>query len=130
VNARILVVDNDPRRCRALTRTLRAMDFQVVAAGDVPAAYLVLEERPVDVVLLDLHLESAMGDALGLALMRQWPHLRGRVILMSSAPPAADSWPAELERCPFLLRPVAAGALAQTLARVLASPPARQHGTA
>ncbi|HET7598814.1 MAG TPA: hypothetical protein VFK09_00895 [Gemmatimonadales bacterium] len=131
MSARVLIVDNEPRHCRALARAVRALQHEVITAGDINAAYLVLEERRVDAVILHLQLGSAMGEALGLALMRQWPHLVGRLVLTSSEPaPAAGSWPAELERCPLLQRPVAPAALARTLGEVLTASDVRKQDSA
>lgn len=106
MSARILIIDDEPAIRRTLERALRSLQYQVVSAGDPHLAYSMLDEMDVDLVLLDLHLQQISGDALFLALVRRWPRLRGRVILMTGDTFAEkDHWPQELVRCPTLLKP-------------------------
>jgi len=57
---KILVVDDEPRVVRLVTEVLKAMGYQVIAAGaGEPALELVLMERP-DLVLLDVLLPRGM----------------------------------------------------------------------
>ena len=106
MSARILIIDDEPAIRRTLERALRSLQYQVVSAGDPHLAYSMLDEMDVDLVLLDLHLQQISGDALFLALVRRWPRLRGRVILMTGDTFAEkDHWPRELVRCPTLLKP-------------------------
>jgi DNA-binding response OmpR family regulator len=106
VTARILVIDDEPAIRRTLERALRSLHYQVVSAGDPHLAYATLDEMDVDLVLLDLHLQQISGDALYLLLVRRWPRLHGRVILMTGDTFAEkDHWPRELVSCPTLLKP-------------------------
>ena len=57
-------------------------------------------------MLLDLRLPQMAGDTFFLAIIRRWPRLLGRVILMSGDPPSEQlDWPAELVGCPILSKP-------------------------
>jgi DNA-binding response OmpR family regulator len=79
-----------------------------------------LNESHFDLVLLDLRLPQMAGDTFFLAIVRRWPRLLGRVILMSGAPPDQQpDWPAELTQCPILIKPFRLEALAQLIEEVL-----------
>jgi hypothetical protein len=74
-----------------------------------------------------VHLPHMLGDAFYFAVVRQWPSLRGRVILMSGDPwTSTQDWPQELHDCPMLAKPFTLDALADTLAAVLAPGDRRQ----
>jgi DNA-binding response OmpR family regulator len=65
-----------------------------------------LDDSSFDLVLLDLRLPQMAGETFFLAIVRRWPRLLGRVILMSGAPPEEqEQWPAELAACPILPKP-------------------------
>ena len=120
MSARILVVDDEPALRRALERALTNFDYQVVAAADPHSAYLMLDESRFDLVLLDLRLPQMAGDTFFLAIVRRWPRLLGRVILMSGDPPSAHpDWPAELKGCPILSKPFTLDSLVKLVGVVL-----------
>jgi DNA-binding response OmpR family regulator len=81
-----------------------------------------LGESSFDVVLLDLRLPQMSGDTFFLAIVRRWPRLTGRVILMSGDPGSQQpQWPAELIGCPILHKPFALDTLIKTVGDVLAT---------
>ena len=122
MTARILIVDDEPALRRTLKRALSSNHYEVVAVADPNSAYQVLSETTFDLILLDLRLPQIPGDALYLALIRQWPRLRDRVILMSGDPWSEQvDWPAELTSCPVLAKPFSLETLANTVAAVLAA---------
>jgi DNA-binding response OmpR family regulator len=121
MSARILVVDDEPSLRRTLERALTSFNYQVVAVADPHSAYLMLDESRFDLVLLDLRLPQMAGDTFFLAIVRRWPRLRGRVILMSGDPPSAHpDWPVELAECPILSKPFTLDSLAQRVRASLA----------
>jgi two-component system nitrogen regulation response regulator NtrX len=121
VSPRVLIVDDEPALRRTLARVLESLQYEVLTAGDPQLAYSMLDEADVDLVLLDLHLPHMSGAMLYLALIRRWPRLRGRIILMTGDPSLLeDGWPAELLACPLLLKPFTLSALAETVQVVLA----------
>jgi DNA-binding NtrC family response regulator len=118
---RVLVVDDEPGLRRTLERALRAHDYEVVAVADPNSAYQILGESSFDLVLLDLRLPQMAGDTLFLAIVRRWPRLLGRVILMSGDPlPPEPDWPVELAGCPVLHKPFSLDTLMTTVGQTLA----------
>ena len=131
VNGRVLVIDDEPAMRHTLDRALRFFQYEVRTAGDPDSAYALLGDLTFDVVLLDLRLEHTLSDALYIALVHQWPYLRGRVILMSGDPYAVSaSWPAELRACPLLAKPFELDALANAVAGILVPLSREQGGSA
>lgn len=103
---RLLIVDDEPALRRTLDRVLCGMGYEVVTAGDAELAYDALDGTDVDLVLLDLHLPQMSGDAFYLALVRRWPRLADRVVLMTGDTYAEiGHWPPDLRACPLLLKP-------------------------
>jgi DNA-binding response OmpR family regulator len=121
VSARILIVDDEPSLRRTLERALTSYHYEVVSVADPHSAYLMLDESRFDLVLLDLRLPQMAGDTFFLAIVRRWPRLLGRVILMSGDPPAVHpDWPAELVGCPILTKPFSLDSLVKLVGTVLA----------
>jgi DNA-binding response OmpR family regulator len=121
VSARILIVDDEPSLRRTLERALTNFHYQVVSVADPHSAYLMLDESRFDLVLLDLRLPQMAGDTFFLAIVRRWPRLLGRVILMSGDPPSQHpDWPVELVECPILSKPFTLDSLVKLVGIVLA----------
>jgi DNA-binding NtrC family response regulator len=122
MTSRILVVDDEPALRRTLERALKSHQYEVVSAADPHSAYQILGESSFDLVLLDLRLPQMAGDTFFLAMVRRWPRLLGRVILMTGDPtPQQAEWPAELVNCPVLHKPFSLDTLVNTIGEVLAS---------
>ena len=112
-----------PALRRTLERALTSMHYEVVAVADPHSAYQMLDESTFDLVLLDLRLPQMAGDTLFLAIVRHWPRLLGRVILMSGDPWSEQpDWPAELVSCPVLAKPFSLDTLTKTWPRCLPRP--------
>jgi CheY-like chemotaxis protein len=123
VSPRVLIVDDEAALRRTLERVLRGIGCEVVSAGDAHLAYQVLDETDIDLVLLDLHLPQMSGDTFFLALVRRWPRLADRVVLMTGdAFPEQEYWPGELRRCPILLKPFTIELLRTTVQAALNAP--------
>ena len=117
---RVLVLEDDAALRRALERALVSFGYEVATSGDPTSAYLIMAETRFDALVLDLRLPHILGDAFYLAVVRQWPYLRGRVVLMSGDPWAgAEDWPQELRDCPMLVKPFTLDVLAGTVASVI-----------
>lgn len=119
---RILVIDDEPALRRTLERALTSLGYEVSSVADPDSAYQILAESNFDLVLLDLRLPKMAGDTLYLVIVRHWPRLLGRVILMSGDihGPGRD-WPAELVHCPILHKPFSLDMLGRIVSRVLAA---------
>jgi two-component system, NtrC family, sensor kinase len=116
VSPRVLIVDDEPALRRTLARVLESLQYEVLTACDPHLAYAMLDGADIDLVLLDVHLPGMSGPMLYLALVRRWPHLRGRIILMTGDPSfLEDGWPPELLGCPLLLKPFTLPLLAETV---------------
>ncbi len=122
MTVRLLVVDDEPALRRTLERALKAQGYEVVSVADPNSAYQILAESSFDLVLLDLRLPQMPGDTFFLAIVRRWPRLLGRVILMSGDPLSQQpEWPDELAACPILFKPFKLDTLMHTVADVLAA---------
>jgi DNA-binding response OmpR family regulator len=116
LSPRVLIVDDEPALRRTLARVLESLQYEILTASDPHLAYSMLDEADIDLVLLDLHLPQMSGAMLYLALVRRWPRLRGRIILMTGDPSVLeDGWPPELLGCPLLLKPFTLSLLAETV---------------
>jgi DNA-binding response OmpR family regulator len=126
----VLLVEDEALLRHALARALQHFGFRAVGVCDAESALTILTETAVDAVVVDLNLPSTRGDALALALMRRWPYLRGRIILMSGDIwSRVDGWPDELRECPLLAKPFPLEALTRSLHGLLerAAPAPRRH---
>ena len=126
MKSRILVVDDEPALRRTLERALGSMGYEVVSVGDPFLVYELLDAADYDLVILDIHLPQMSGDTLAIALLRRWPRLAGRVLLMTGDPWALRAdWPEELRRCPMLVKPFTLDGLGALVRSTLAAPPAQ-----
>ena len=122
MTGRILVVDDEPALRRTLERALKSNGYEVLSVADPHSAYQILGESAFDLMLLDLRLPQMAGDTLFLAIVRRWPRMLRRVILMSGDPvPQQPDWPAELSGCAVLQKPFSLDDLMTTVEAVLAS---------
>jgi CheY-like chemotaxis protein len=119
---RILVVDDEPALRRTLERALRNLQCEAVSVGDPHLAYELLDAADYDLVMLDIHLPQMTGDTLAIALLRRWPRLAGRILLMTGDPWALRAnWPEELRQCPLLVKPFTLDALGVTVLSILSA---------
>ena len=123
MTTRILVVDDEPALRRTLERALRNLEYEVVSVGDPYLVYELLDAADYDLVMLDIHLPQMTGDTLAIALLRRWPRLAGRILLMTGDPWALRAnWPDELRQCPLLVKPFTLDALGLAVGAALTTP--------
>lgn len=119
---RVLLIDDEPAVRGALQRALRYFGYEVVSAAGGDSAYEILQHDTFDVVLLDIRMPLMSGDTLFLAIIRRWPELRERIILMSGDPEnVVEGWSDELKSQPLLGKPFTLETLRRSLDRVLHS---------
>lgn len=126
MTARVLIVDDEPSLLRTLDRALTSHKYQVVAVADPNSAYQMLDEASFELVLLDLRLPHMDGATFFLAIVRRWPQMMGRIILMSGDPwsELVDA-PPELAGCPVLPKPFSLNTLLTLIRTVLTAAEAR-----
>ena len=80
--------------------------YGVLVAGSAEAAYALLESHDPHALLLDIQLPTMSGLALYLLIVHRWPHLNGRIAIMTGDADADDvrSW-LEQHRCIVLRKP-------------------------
>lgn len=102
----VVIVDDDPSLRRVLERALVRDGFSVLSAGSAEAAYALLEAHAPHALLLDIQLPTMSGLALYLLIVHRWPHLDGRIAIMTGDAEADDvrSW-LEQHRCTVLRKP-------------------------
>jgi DNA-binding NtrC family response regulator len=77
---RVLVVDDEPSICRALTIALSRAGYDVVSALSGEAAHELLRTTHFDVLFLDLRIPDVRGDVLFHLAASLQPHLRHRTL--------------------------------------------------
>ena len=102
----VLIVDDDASLRRVLERALARDGYRVLTAGSAETAYTLLESQRPDALLLDIQLPTMSGLALYLAVVHRWPHLDGRIAIMTGDAEAEEvrSW-LEQNRCTVLRKP-------------------------
>ena len=102
----VLIVDDDATLRRVLERALSRDGYRVLSAGSAETAYTLLESQRPDALLLDIQLSTMSGLALYLAIVHRWPHLDGRIAIMTGDAEADEvrSW-LEQNRCMVLRKP-------------------------
>ena len=117
----ILVVDDEEGIRRVLTRALSRMGHTVQTAMTGEEACELLSTVQVDAVLMDLRMPTMSGQTLFHMIATQWPHLAGRVIIMSGDPDAQDheDW-LGLHDLPVLTKPFEIEQIADLITRLTA----------
>jgi two-component system nitrogen regulation response regulator GlnG len=102
----VVIVDDDPSLRRVLERALVREGYSVLGAASAETAYALLESHEPYALLLDIQLPTMSGLALYLLIVHRWPHLNGRIAIMTGDADADDvrSW-LEQHRCMLLRKP-------------------------
>ena len=80
---RILVVDDEPAICRAMSIALERVGHDVLTAPSGDAALATLASAHVDILLLDLRIPDTRGDVLFELAAAMHPHLRHQTLFMT-----------------------------------------------
>ena len=80
---RVLVVDDEPAICRALTIALQRAGFEVLSAQSGDGALAVLATEHVDVMVIDLRIPDTRGDVVFELAAATHPHLRKQTLFMT-----------------------------------------------
>jgi DNA-binding NtrC family response regulator len=80
---RVLVVDDEPSICKALTMALTREGYDVVAAQNGDTALSVVRSEHVDVMLIDLRIPDMRGDVIFEVAASHQPHLKYQTLFMT-----------------------------------------------
>ncbi len=80
---RILVVDDEPAICRALSIALTRAGYDVLTAQSGDAALSMLAAERVDVMVIDLRIPDTRGDVVFELAAATHPHLRHQTLFMT-----------------------------------------------
>ena len=116
----ILLVDEDP----AVQRTIRALfsqdDQTVEAPRDAGDAVRRLEQRSFDLIIADARAAVSAGETFADVLLRRWPELKGRTILVTAdVRSETDEWLRQLG-CSYFRKPFRVSDLKAAAARITA----------
>lgn len=102
---RVLVVDDEPSICRALTMLFTWYGIEVVTALSAAEALEILARNHVDVLLIDLRLRDGRGDAVFRAAVERDPTFRERTLFMTGDITADAERIITATNCPYLRKP-------------------------
>ena len=80
---RVLVVDDEPSICKAMTMALERAGFDASSVLSADAALAILRDEPVDVLLIDLRIPDGRGDVIFELAAALQPHLRHQTLFMT-----------------------------------------------
>jgi CheY-like chemotaxis protein len=122
----VLLVDDSFALREALARSLARRGCRIATAASGLAAYELLRNTTVDVVVTDLNMPERDGLWLWRQALLEWPELRGHFVLIASEPlrqPASLAPFNTTER--FLLKPLAIDELWTAVQDAAAAKPRR-----
>lgn len=102
---RVLVVDDEPAICKALTTALERAGFAAISAQSGDAALARLAAEHVDVLLIDLRIPDTRGDVLFELAAATHPHLRHQTLFMTGDLSERAHKLIASCRCPMLRKP-------------------------
>lgn len=80
---RVLVVDDEPAICKALTIALQRAGYDALSAQSGDSALAMLADEHVDVLLIDLRIPDTRGDVVFELAAATRPHLRHQTLFMT-----------------------------------------------
>jgi DNA-binding response OmpR family regulator len=82
-STRVLVVDDEPAICKALTMALSRAGFDALAAQTGESALGILRSERVDVLVVDLRIPDTRGDVIFELAAAIHPHLRTQTLFLT-----------------------------------------------
>ena len=80
---RVLVVDDEPSICKALTMALSRAGYDAIAAQSGDSAIAIVRNEHIDVMLVDLRIPDMRGDVLFELAASHQEHLRYQTLFMT-----------------------------------------------
>jgi DNA-binding NtrC family response regulator len=101
----VLLVDDEPAICKALSLALSRAGFRVSTALSGETAMSIVRGEHVDVLVVDLRIPDMRGDALFELAAAIQPHLRVRTLFTTGDITERAQELIEACRCPLLRKP-------------------------
>ncbi len=113
---RVLVVEDEGRLRDMLQRAVRDMGFEITCAGSAESGMRILEDRPIDILLVDLNLPGMGGLEMLEIVHRRWQDMQAIVLTGFGDLPSAKR-AMHMDVVDFLTKPCALGDLEVSLER-------------
>jgi two-component system, NtrC family, response regulator GlrR len=101
----VLLVDDEPAICRALSLMLGRSGFRVSTALSGESASAIVRNERVDVLVVDLRIPDMRGDALFELSAAMQPHLRHRTLFTTGDITERAQELIDATGCPLLRKP-------------------------
>lgn len=102
---RVLVVDDEPAICKALTMALQRAGYEALGAQSGDSALALLANEHVDVLLIDLRIPDTRGDVVFELAAATHPHLRHQTLFMTGDISERASRLVASCKCPMIKKP-------------------------
>jgi DNA-binding response OmpR family regulator len=102
---RVLVVDDEPAICKALTIALQRAGYHALSAQSGDSALALLANEHVDVMLIDLRIPDTRGDVVFELAAATHPHLRHQTLFMTGDISERASRLVASCKCPMIKKP-------------------------
>jgi DNA-binding NtrC family response regulator len=102
---RVLVVDDEPAICKALTIALERAGYAPLSAQSGDSALALLANQHVDVLLIDLRIPDTRGDVVFELAAATHPHLRHQTLFMTGDISERASRLIASCKCPMIKKP-------------------------
>ena len=102
---RVLVVDDEPAICKALTIALQRAGYDALSAQSGDSALALMANEHVDVLLLDLRIPDTRGDVVFELAAATHPHLRHQTLFMTGDISERASKLVTSCKCPMIKKP-------------------------
>jgi DNA-binding response OmpR family regulator len=122
---RVLVVDDEPSICKALTIALQRAGYDARSAQSGDGALAMLGNEHIDVLLIDLRIPDTRGDVVFELAAATHPHLRRQTVFMTGDISERAQRLVMSCKCPMLRKPFE---LREMIAMIDALAPKRRRG--
>lgn len=102
---RVLVIDDEPAICKALSIALQRAGYEALSAQSGDSALAILASEPVDVLVLDLRIPDTRGDVVFELAAATHPHLRRQTLFMTGDVSERALRLIHSCRCPLIKKP-------------------------
>src|SRR5437763_5919123 len=113
---RVLVVEDEGRLRDMLQRAVRDMGFEITTVGSAEAGMRVLEDRTIDILIVDLNLPGMGGLEMLEIVHRRWPDMQA-IVLTGFGDLDSAKRAMHMDAVDFLTKPCALGDLEVSLER-------------